>query len=37
MHGDLGLSDFCEDLIEGLYKQVGQEGQAQWNLAGHGH
>ena len=26
-----------KDLIEGLCKQVGQTGQAQWYLTGHGH
>ena len=25
------------DLIEGLCQQVGQIGQTQWDLAGHGH
>ena len=25
------------DLIEGLCQRIGQEGQAQWYLTGHGY
>ena len=37
MHGDLDCQISVRNLIEGLCQQVGQNGQAQWNLAGHGH
>ena len=37
MHGDLDCQISVRDLIEGLCQQVGQNGQAQWDLAGHGH
>ena len=37
MHGDLDRQISVRDLIEGLCQQVGQNGQVQWDLAGHGH
>ena len=36
MHGDLDCQISVRDLIEGLCQQVGQNWQAQWDLAGHG-
>ena len=37
MHGDLDCQISVRDLNEGLCQQVGQKGQAQWDLAGNGH
>ena len=37
IHGDLDCQISVRDLIEGLCQQVGQNGQAQWDLARHGH
>ena len=37
MNGDLYCQISVRDLIEGLCQQVGQNGQAQWDLSGHGH
>ena len=37
MHGDLDCQISVRDLTEGLCQQVRQNGQVQWDLAGHGH